>query len=145
MRNEDFEQILSEASEESRTRVREFMERLEEGATTQRINVLEQRIQRQAELLEQMERALNELTEMLRPSPDPTDQIQKLHKQIIDQYPVEPGQLYQAIDSDGTACRYSEEPYLGIAQGVWNYNGPLWTLDDVELNGINWKDTLIKL
>lgn len=70
MRNEDFDRILSEASEESRTRVREFMERLEEGSTTQRIDVLEQRIQRQAELLEQMERALNELTEMLRPSPD---------------------------------------------------------------------------
>lgn len=31
MRNEDFDRILSEASEESRTRVREFMERLEEG------------------------------------------------------------------------------------------------------------------
>jgi len=110
-----------------------------------RLTALEQRIQRQAELLEQMERALNELTEMLRPSPDPTDQIQKLHKQIIDQYPVEHGQLYQAVDSDGTVCRYSQEPYLGIAQGVWNYNGPLWTVDDVQLNGINWRETLIKL
>jgi len=37
MRNEDFDRILSEASEESRTRVSEFMERLEEGETTRPI------------------------------------------------------------------------------------------------------------
>ena len=106
---------------------------------------LEQRIQRQAELLEQMDRALNELTEMLRPSPDPTDQIQKLHKQIIDQYPVEPGQLYQAVDADGLVFRFNREPYLDEDHGNWNCLCMFNHIDDCELNGINWRETLIKL
>lgn len=142
MRNKAFEEILASATNESIERVREFMGRLEEGETKQRIEALEQRVQRQAELLEQMERALDELTGLLRPSPDP---IQQLHKQIIDQYPVEPGQVYQAIDSDGAVCRYRREPRLNVDDNCWDDSSWLWIMDTVELNNINWKDTLIKL
>ena len=117
---------------------------LEEGETKQRIEALEQRVQRQAELLEQMEIALDELTEILRPSPDP---IQQLHQQIIDEYPLEYGQRFQAIDRDGTVWRFSSEPYIGMStSNWWNNGGAVWCItDDVQLNGINWRDTLIKL
>lgn len=66
MRNKAFEEILASATNESIERVREFMGRLEEGETKQRIEALEQRVQRHTELLEQMERALDELTGVLR-------------------------------------------------------------------------------
>lgn len=150
MRNKAFKEILASATNESIDRVREFMGRLEEGFKNDllnRIEALEQRVKRQSELLEQMERDSDELVEMLRPSLDLTNPIQQLHQQIIDEHPLEYGQRFQAIDRDGTAWRFSSEPYIGMStSNWWNNGGAVWCItDDVQLNGINWRDTLIKL
>ena len=52
---------------------------------------------------------------------------------------------YVAVDSNGGMFEYEEEPeVIGVDAPAWSSSGSMAILCDVDLEGLDWKETLLR-